>query len=378
LADEAQLTTECGGAYRSLKLAWCTPSAKISSNQFPRCESAVRTTLAAVNSRPSACLSSFLLSGKSVLLEVGRSSSIAASIAPNVAGKLITHVLASHNNSIIYIHALRFGTSALDETLLSTEAISSNDIDHVHVSGFVSIMKECQLAIRNDAPDGNCTARKHLRRITRYFPLLQNSDEGFLFSVQQKFEPLMSLMKKEELSNVDMETGRNQIYILIGMEKNREGLSSSSVNGDNKNKKPLMEQYRMAFDQLAQYMSNYGNHSSAHAELLSSFLACSGRDKAFSIPEDVDLSLPTSTFVSQKRSWMKSRSSSPRSDSPARKVMRNPAFSWKPKESINLYAFLHGKYEERMSRWKDFAGRLAAGDCEVAPLYLRNGSTASV
>jgi hypothetical protein len=41
----------------------------------------------------------------------------------------------------------------------------------------------------------------------------------------QKFEPLLSLVKKWELSSADMEACRNQIYSLIGMEKSRDPLT---------------------------------------------------------------------------------------------------------------------------------------------------------
>ncbi|VDK69929.1 unnamed protein product, partial [Onchocerca ochengi] len=57
------------GDYETVKLAWTTPSAKNRWNQFPRCISALPISPASVNGRPSACLTSFLLSGRNVMLE---------------------------------------------------------------------------------------------------------------------------------------------------------------------------------------------------------------------------------------------------------------------------------------------------------------------
>jgi hypothetical protein len=95
-----------GGIYRTLRLTWCTPSGKNTSNQFPNCFGVYRTTTASVNGRPSACLTSFLLSGKSVLLEVVRKSATAAiSISPNINNRLISHMLIAHDG-VIHIHCL--------------------------------------------------------------------------------------------------------------------------------------------------------------------------------------------------------------------------------------------------------------------------------
>ncbi|EJW71871.1 hypothetical protein WUBG_17221, partial [Wuchereria bancrofti] len=57
------------GDYETVKLAWTTPSAKNRWNQFPRCISALPISPASVNGRPSVCLTSFLLSGRNVMLE---------------------------------------------------------------------------------------------------------------------------------------------------------------------------------------------------------------------------------------------------------------------------------------------------------------------
>jgi hypothetical protein len=42
------------------------------------------------------------------MLEVSRVAPRSAAIAPNIAGKLISHILACHN-AVIFLHALRIG-----------------------------------------------------------------------------------------------------------------------------------------------------------------------------------------------------------------------------------------------------------------------------
>lgn len=60
-----------GAEYETVTLKWCTPRGCGSSDMQP-CLAQHRVTPVDVTSRPSACLITFLLNGRSVLLEMPR------------------------------------------------------------------------------------------------------------------------------------------------------------------------------------------------------------------------------------------------------------------------------------------------------------------
>ena len=70
------------------------------------CSAVERATPVAVASRPSACLTSFLLSGKTVLLEVPRKGTGVGALG--AAAKPISHLLTCHGGHI-FLHAIAQG-----------------------------------------------------------------------------------------------------------------------------------------------------------------------------------------------------------------------------------------------------------------------------
>ena len=65
-------TQKEGFRYNTITLKWCTPRG--SSADLHPCTALARVTPTDVNSRPSSCLTNFLLSGRSVMLEMPRRS----------------------------------------------------------------------------------------------------------------------------------------------------------------------------------------------------------------------------------------------------------------------------------------------------------------
>ena len=65
-------TQKEGFRYNTITLKWCTPRG--SSADLHNCTALARVTPTDVNSRPSSCLTNFLLSGRSVMLEMPRRS----------------------------------------------------------------------------------------------------------------------------------------------------------------------------------------------------------------------------------------------------------------------------------------------------------------
>ncbi|KAF4519223.1 hypothetical protein B566_EDAN015329 [Ephemera danica] len=89
--------------YETVTLKWCTPRS-CSATELQHCTNMHRITPVDVNSRPSSCLINFLLSGRSVMLEMPRRS----------GGKVMSHLLAAHGGEI-FIHTLTTSRSVLED-----------------------------------------------------------------------------------------------------------------------------------------------------------------------------------------------------------------------------------------------------------------------
>ena len=96
LGDVSDLTLskkdEC--EYMTATLKWCTPRGS-AGVELHHSSGAYRITPTEVNSRQSSCLTNFLLSGRSVMLEMQKRSS----------NKTMSHMLTSHGGEI-FIHTL--------------------------------------------------------------------------------------------------------------------------------------------------------------------------------------------------------------------------------------------------------------------------------
>jgi hypothetical protein len=78
-----------------------------------------RITPVDVNSRPSSCLINFLLSGRSVMLEMPRRS----------GGKVMSHLLAAHGGEI-FIHTLATSRSVLEDPPSISEGCGGRVTDY--------------------------------------------------------------------------------------------------------------------------------------------------------------------------------------------------------------------------------------------------------
>uniref|UniRef100_A0A7E4W497 Protein asunder n=1 Tax=Panagrellus redivivus TaxID=6233 RepID=A0A7E4W497_PANRE len=83
-------TLDCG--YKTICLKWCNPVLKLRKDAFGVRESSEYCTPVDILSRPTMCVVGFLKKGKHIWLEAPAFN--ANKIAPNMAGKLVTHVLS--------------------------------------------------------------------------------------------------------------------------------------------------------------------------------------------------------------------------------------------------------------------------------------------
>ncbi|KAL3997721.1 Cell cycle and development regulator family protein [Acanthocheilonema viteae] len=384
--DSKLLITVNPGDYETVRLAWTTPSAKNRWNQFPRIISALPISPASVNGRPSVCLTSFLLSGRNVMLEVLKQNvHLPRDVTPNVNQKLISHLLMCHAGRI-YLHTVHIGNHPIfDDKKLLASAVLPKPSAPLRVADFATFMKETRLVVSqgavapfsttDDESAYNEQARKQLLRLTRYWPCKLN--EAFIYNIPKKFDPLLTLIRRNELSTNDVNKCRECIYALMTYKDSKEPLTSKSVDCI-KFKNPLSrdEQFRYTCEELLNHLHNYVNHSARHLEVFNMFLQISGLDRATHLSvQDVSVRITqlqsSSLSVSNKRSQSPVDTMQPksRSMSPVIKKPRKAIYTWGPNEKLNLYDYYLERYQkEYLTKWKDFVGRVKAGN-KPAVLY---------
>ncbi|XP_075408082.1 integrator complex subunit 13 isoform X3 [Tenrec ecaudatus] len=121
--------THSGGSSRdgpfkeTVTLKWCTPRTNnivfSSVSELHYCTGAYRISPVDVNSRPSSCLTNFLLNGRSVLLEQPRKS----------GSKVISHMLSSHGGEI-FLHVLSSSRSILEDPPSISEGCGGRVTDY--------------------------------------------------------------------------------------------------------------------------------------------------------------------------------------------------------------------------------------------------------
>ncbi|XP_070266626.1 integrator complex subunit 13 isoform X2 [Myotis yumanensis] len=106
-----------GSFKETITLKWCTP--RTNNIELHYCTGAYRISPVDVNSRPSSCLTNFLLNGRSVLLEQPRKS----------GSKVISHMLSSHGGEI-FLHVLSSSRSILEDPPSISEGCGGRVTDY--------------------------------------------------------------------------------------------------------------------------------------------------------------------------------------------------------------------------------------------------------
>ncbi|KAE9418902.1 hypothetical protein Angca_008224 [Angiostrongylus cantonensis] len=384
-----------GATYPTARLVWATPVPKGRWSMFPRNRHASRVTPSQVNSRPSVCLSSYLLQGRNVMLEVMRVAK-SEGLPNNVGTKLIAHTLIAHGGHI-YIHANDIGPHNVLDSQDVREKTKLKRAANLRISDFISLIKECTLRIPNESekqtsmtPSNILCAqpRQHLLRLTRYWPL--RSDQCFIYNIPKRFDTLFTIIRQPQLSTVDADKCRQVIHQLTTLRDSKERLTETWVDTillrDGTDRE---EQFQVAFEEIARHLGNYTNHSDRHKEIFQLFAQLTGLERmAKVLTSDVVLTdrtrgqdaatvnstLQTAFVPPSAPSETRNLS---RSNSPPPKKSRKACYLWKPSETLNLYDYLMEK-EERHHRthWVDFVGRVKAGN-RPAHLYPNLEATAT-
>lgn len=199
--------------YQSLILKWCTP--KSSSVEINNCMGAYRITALDINNRPSSCLINFLLTGKTVNLEMNRYKNF----------KLMSHMLQSHNSEL-FIHVLSCTRSLIEDPPSISEGIGGRITDY-RINEFADVMRRHRLVKMDEQAGGTShleQAKESIKRATTYWPLTTGLTVFFNIRELQTFYQMIS---KEKLTEPEVFDLKNIIYSLAGSET--KGLSLPGV-----------------------------------------------------------------------------------------------------------------------------------------------------
>ncbi|XP_064471244.1 integrator complex subunit 13-like [Ornithodoros turicata] len=235
-------TVKEGQAYETVTLKWCTP--RSNSVELQYCTGAYRITPVDINSRPSSCLTNFLLSGRAVMLEMPR----------KVGSKIMSHMLASHGGEIC-IHTLGTGRSTLEDPPSISEGCGGRVTDY-RINDFGEFMKENKLLPyrpkendRHEPPIER--TKKRLYRLTQYWPMVISHTT--IFNMASQLDPLLTLITKEVLSQEEVVECKKVVYQLVTMENKGTSLPVPTIGMRGKGPK-REEQYRTMWNELENYV----------------------------------------------------------------------------------------------------------------------------
>ncbi|XP_062338844.1 integrator complex subunit 13 isoform X2 [Osmerus eperlanus] len=256
-------TSRDSGLKETVTLKWCTP--RTNSIELHYCTGAYRISPTDVNSRPSSCLTNFLLNGRSVLLEQPRKS----------GSKVISHMLSSHGGEI-FLHVLNSTRSTLEDPPSISEGCGGRVTDY-RITDFGEFMRENRLTPVPESQFADLSekspverAKAQLERYTRYWPMIIS--QTTIFNMQAVV-PLANLIVKENLSEEDVLTCQKTVYNLVEMERKNDPLPISTVGSRGKGPK-RDEQYRIMWNELETLVKTHVGGSEKHQRVLDCISAC--------------------------------------------------------------------------------------------------------
>lgn len=349
VGSELPRSVKEGFEYETVTLKWCTP--RSGSSEIQHCIVQNRITPVDVTSRPSSCLINFLLSGRSVLLEMPRKS----------GGKITSHLLSAHCGEI-FIHSLNTSRSVLEDAPSISEGVGGK-IANYRIPDFVqTILQQRLVPLKMKYPDENLLkVRAKIDKMTKYWPLTFNAT--VVYNIRQYLEPILVLTLKEDLTEEEVLACQQCIYQLVGVETRHDLiLNNQRIKGNKKD-----DQYRLMWNELEVIVGLNGK-SAGHKAILQ----CIRKVRSAQTPEtpekmDVDSGLGglrkmldvNETSISALRSSI----DSPLSPTPLdRKNLKHRA-------TLSLYDILLAKEQALTTKRIDFSGRLSTPVGQVATLY---------
>ncbi|RWS31504.1 hypothetical protein B4U80_06481, partial [Leptotrombidium deliense] len=348
---------------------------------------AYRVTSVDVNSRPSSCLTHFLLNGRTVLLEMPKSKGT----------KVMSHMLSSHNGEI-FIHTLVTGRSVLEDPPSISEGSGGRVTDY-RINEFGSLMKKnhlfrcktLQIQGKEVVPPIE-KSRLSLTRQTLYWPMIIG--HTIIFNISQQIQSLLTLIQKESLTIDDVNECKKAIYQIVNMESKAVSLPVPSITSRGKGPK-REELYKLLWKEIDHFLSVYAT-TAEHNAVLSCLRDLHAKQE--SVTDNGNTSSPSSPPQSStvsnnglKKSEVKDETElawkeldayndmteREKSDAFSEPLHKKPKLTSKsPAPSVisnndhqSLLTLWMKKLEEGHSRKRpEFAGRMSGSN--IAPLYV--------
>jgi len=262
-----------GYDYKTVTLKWCTPRATSNSVEMWPCSSAHRISPVDVTSRPSSCLTNFLLGGRSVMLELPRSGT---------GVRTTSHMLAAHGGEI-FLHSLLIGRSVIEDPPSISEGSGGRVTDY-RIPDFGELMKENKLVPYHESGSPTTTpmqrAMNRMERWTQYWPLTISST--IVYNMASNVEALTKLIIRQELSDDQVIECQKVIYHLLSMESRNEQLPAAAIAGhrDRAAKGTRREElYRILFKEC-EILLRHHCRSDQHRRVLNCLLECRSKGAA--------------------------------------------------------------------------------------------------
>lgn len=242
-----------GCEYTTIPLKWCTPRTNAVEMHYTLV--ACRVTPVDVNSRPSNCLSNFLLSGRTVMLEMLRSKN-----------KVMSHMLSSHNSEL-YMHTLASARSVLEDPPSISEGTGGRVTDY-RINDFGEFMRRNRL-VRCESgqiPTPSEKAKNSLCRQTVYWPIVIGNT--IMFNIQPQIQQLLDLVPKERLTLDQVNECKSAIYQVVNMESKGVSLAAPGLQSKGKGGPKREELYKLLYRELTHFVANFAA-TPEHQQVLS-------------------------------------------------------------------------------------------------------------
>jgi hypothetical protein len=352
LGAELPRSVKEGFEYETVTLKWCTP--RSGAAELQHCLVQNRITPVDVTSRPSSCLINFLLSGRSVLLEMPKKS----------GGKATSHLLTAHGGEI-FIHSLNTTRSIFEEAPSISE-LPGGKVVNYRITDFVQTISQQRLVpLKMKYPDENLgKLRARIARMTKYWPITFNST--IVYNIRQYVDSILILSQKEELTDEEVLACQQHIYQLVGFETSHDiNLNNQRVKGNKKD-----DQYRLMWNELEVIVGLNGK-SAKHKAILQCIRQVRAKSNSDATEKVEDPALGSlrrmldgNDSSSSSINILRSSVDSPLSPTP---IERHKGL--KHKATISLYDIMMAKEQALANKRLDFSGRLATPDGQIAVLY---------
>ncbi|KFD67892.1 hypothetical protein M514_10385 [Trichuris suis] len=253
-------------SYKTLRLYWGSPLVKPNIEFQNLTTRVVRCTPVQLNSRESICLTSFILGGRSISLELQ---------VPQ-QGRRVTHIMQCHGK-VIYMHSVSLGASNVSQLLpLHRNVVRANN--SYRVDDFANFCKTATLTPAGSHSAESCSKdngtlierQTELKRRTNFWPLTFN--ESSIFANYKFFEPIISIAKTGDLTNKQLMDCHKVVSLLNSCYEKKE--ASQWIQCPSWMSLSTEEQYNKTWSDLQQYTLNYAQVSKNHAKLHDAIVAC--------------------------------------------------------------------------------------------------------